>query len=80
MGVILYILIAGKRPFIGSTIAILYQKILHLDYEIPPYFSSGTMFLFLTIRPGGSARENLCQGSKETYRYGGNSPASLGKH
>lgn len=41
MGVILYILVSGKRPFAGSTIAVLYQKILNLDYEIYPHFSPG---------------------------------------
>jgi serine/threonine protein kinase len=47
LGVILYVMISGKRPFTGSTLAVLYQKILKLDYEIPPYFSAGIFDLIL---------------------------------
>jgi serine/threonine protein kinase len=39
MGVILYVMTAGKRPFKGSNAQLLYKKIMTLDYEIPIHFS-----------------------------------------
>lgn len=39
-GVILYVLLAGYLPFDENTMAALFQKIKHADYEFPDWFSS----------------------------------------
>ena len=41
LGVILYVMVSGEKPFKGSTTSVLYHKILNLDYNIPKYFSVG---------------------------------------
>jgi serine/threonine protein kinase len=41
MGVILYYFTAGKLPFSGSTISILYRNIKEVNYRLMPYFSEG---------------------------------------
>jgi len=41
MGVVLYIMVAGKPPFIGKSIADLYSKIATIDFKCPDYFSPG---------------------------------------
>ena len=42
MGVILYLLVSGKAPFSGNSIAALYSNIKGLNYAVPEYFSNGT--------------------------------------
>ncbi|TPX33708.1 hypothetical protein SmJEL517_g03441 [Synchytrium microbalum] len=49
LGVILYVLVTGKLPFHGSTIAEVYGKINSLSYEVPPEFSPELRDLFRRI-------------------------------
>jgi len=41
MGVVLYIMVTGKPPFIGEDIYSLYGKIRAVDFECPDHFSPG---------------------------------------
>jgi hypothetical protein len=41
LGVILYVMNSGKRPFTGDTMNILYKNIVSLRYTIPASFSTG---------------------------------------
>jgi serine/threonine protein kinase len=49
LGVILYILVTGQRPFVGPTVGILYKRIMSLEYEKPNYLSEDIMDLFAKI-------------------------------
>ncbi|KAJ3341274.1 MAP microtubule affinity-regulating kinase 1 [Gonapodya sp. JEL0774] len=40
MGVVLYIMMTGRPPFIGENISALYSKIRAVDYKCPDYFST----------------------------------------
>ncbi|KAI8899923.1 kinase-like domain-containing protein [Globomyces pollinis-pini] len=48
LGVILYFMVTGGPPFVGNTIASLYENIKSLNYTIQPYFSDGNYFDSLT--------------------------------
>ncbi|KXS21789.1 Pkinase-domain-containing protein, partial [Gonapodya prolifera JEL478] len=39
MGVVLYIMMTGRPPFVGENISALYSKIRAVDYKCPDYFS-----------------------------------------
>jgi serine/threonine protein kinase len=41
MGIILFIMCAGKPPFQGHSIPSLYNKIMNLQYTCPDWFSPG---------------------------------------
>ncbi|KAI8914661.1 kinase-like domain-containing protein, partial [Gorgonomyces haynaldii] len=49
MGVILYVLVSGRAPFQGSSIAQLYDNIKSLNYNVPEYFSSELIDLLAKI-------------------------------
>ncbi|TPX33232.1 hypothetical protein SmJEL517_g03808 [Synchytrium microbalum] len=40
-GVILYIMLTGKPPFVGENVSALYAKIKAINYAIPDHFSTG---------------------------------------
>ncbi|KAI9208700.1 kinase-like domain-containing protein, partial [Polychytrium aggregatum] len=39
MGVVLYVMMTGRPPFVGENISALYSKIKAVDYKCPDYFS-----------------------------------------
>jgi serine/threonine protein kinase len=49
LGVILYILVTGQRPFTGPTVGILYKRIRLIEYERPNYLSPELLELFTKI-------------------------------
>jgi serine/threonine protein kinase len=49
LGVILYILVTGQRPFTGPTVGILYKRIKLIEYEKPKYLSPELLELFTKI-------------------------------
>ncbi|KAH9277159.1 hypothetical protein BASA83_000019 [Batrachochytrium salamandrivorans] len=40
MGVVLYVMMCGRAPFVGQTISLLYRHIKAVEYKIPDYFSN----------------------------------------
>ncbi|KND04169.1 CAMK/CAMKL protein kinase [Spizellomyces punctatus DAOM BR117] len=49
MGVVLYVMMTGRPPFIGENISALYSKIKAVDYKCPDYFSQGLRNLLAKI-------------------------------
>lgn len=39
LGVVLFFMIAGRPPFLGKDITVLYSRIKRVEYTCPPYFS-----------------------------------------
>jgi serine/threonine protein kinase len=49
LGVILYLLNSGKRPFVGSSIQIMYKNIININYSLPESFSPGKKYLTIEL-------------------------------
>nr|KAJ3417848.1 Serine/threonine-protein kinase par-1 [Polyrhizophydium stewartii] len=49
MGVVLYIMMTGRPPFVGETISLLYRQIKAVDYKVPSYFSEDLVDLLRKI-------------------------------
>ncbi|KAJ3034559.1 Map microtubule affinity-regulating kinase, partial [Rhizophlyctis rosea] len=49
MGVVLYVMMTGRPPFVGENINALYSKIKAVDYKVPDYFSKGLRNLLSKI-------------------------------
>lgn len=49
MGVVLYVMMTGRPPFVGENISALYSKIKAVDYKCPDYFSQGLRQLLAKI-------------------------------
>lgn len=51
MGVVLYVMMTGRPPFVGENINALYSKIKAVDYKVPDYFSKGVSSMFVFWPP-----------------------------